>query len=95
MTVLAGKLPALDSTDEIAVTEPMAKAFGLHPGSHMTWQFYRVRLARTGCRPARRLLQRSEPRLWSPRSPRFRPRSAISSMTSTGHSCRPRPPPRT
>jgi len=29
MTVLAGKLPALDSTDEIAVTEPMAKAFGL------------------------------------------------------------------
>ena len=41
MTVLAGKLPALDSTDEIAVTEPMAKAFGLHPGSHMTWQFYR------------------------------------------------------
>jgi hypothetical protein len=41
MTVLAGKLPELDSTDEIAVTEPMAKAFGLHPGSHMTWQFYR------------------------------------------------------
>ena len=42
LTVLAGKLPALDSTDEIAVTEPMAKAFGLHPGSHMTWQFYRL-----------------------------------------------------
>ena len=41
MTVLAGKLPALDSRDEIAVTEPMARAFGLHPGSHMTWQFYR------------------------------------------------------
>jgi hypothetical protein len=34
--------PALDSTDEVAVTEPMAKAFGLHPGSHMTWQFYRL-----------------------------------------------------
>ena len=44
MTVLAGKLPALDSTDEIAVTEPMAKAFGLHPGSHMTWQFYRGKI---------------------------------------------------
>jgi hypothetical protein len=48
MTVLAGKLPALDSTDEIAVTQPMAKAFGLHPGSHMTWQFYRGKFGPDG-----------------------------------------------
>jgi heme exporter protein D len=48
MTVLAGKLPALDSTDEIAVTEPMARAFGLHPGSHMTWQFYRGKIGPDG-----------------------------------------------
>lgn len=48
MTVLAGKRPALDSTNEIAVTEPMAKAFGLHPGSHMTWQFYRGKFGPDG-----------------------------------------------
>ena len=39
LTVLAGKLPALDSTNEIAVTQLMAQKFGLHPGSHLTWQF--------------------------------------------------------
>jgi len=48
LTVLAGKLPALDSADEIAVTEPMAEAFGLHPGSHMTWQFYRETIGPDG-----------------------------------------------
>jgi hypothetical protein len=39
LTVLAGKLPALDSTNQIAVTQLMAQKFGLHPGSRMTWQF--------------------------------------------------------
>jgi hypothetical protein len=41
MTVLAGKAPALDATNEMAITQPMAQIFGLHPGDHMTWQFYR------------------------------------------------------
>lgn len=42
MTVLAGKLPAVDSTDQIAISMPMAQVFKLHPGDHMTWQFYRT-----------------------------------------------------
>jgi hypothetical protein len=42
MTVLAGKVPALDATNQMAITQPMAKIFGLHPGDHMTWQFYRA-----------------------------------------------------
>jgi ABC-type lipoprotein release transport system permease subunit len=41
MTVLAGSAPRLDSTSEMAITQPMAQAFGLRPGDHMTWQFYR------------------------------------------------------
>ena len=44
MTVLAGTAPRLDSTNELAITQPMAEAFGLHPGDHMTWQFYRGKL---------------------------------------------------
>jgi hypothetical protein len=44
MTVLAGKVPALDATNEMAITRPMAQVFGLHPGDHMTWQFYRAAL---------------------------------------------------
>jgi hypothetical protein len=44
MTVLAGKVPALDATNEMAITQPMAQIFGLHPGDHMTWQFYRSKL---------------------------------------------------
>ena len=39
LTVLAGKLPALDSTNQLAVSQLMAQKFGLHPGSHLTWQF--------------------------------------------------------
>ncbi len=41
MTILAGTAPRLDSTNEMAVTQPMAQHFGLRPGDHMTWQFYR------------------------------------------------------
>jgi hypothetical protein len=41
MTVLAGKLPALDATNQIVITRPMAQAFGLGAGDHMTWQFIR------------------------------------------------------
>ncbi len=41
MTVLAGTEPRLDSTNEMAITLPMAQHFGLRPGDHMTWQFYR------------------------------------------------------
>jgi hypothetical protein len=44
MTILAGKAPAVNATNEIAITQPMAQAFGLHPGDHMTWQFYRAKL---------------------------------------------------
>ena len=41
LTVLAGKLPAIDSTNQMAVTQPMAREFHLHVGSHLTWQFTR------------------------------------------------------
>jgi hypothetical protein len=41
LTVLAGTLPNVHSPDQIAITQPMATAFGLHPGDHMTWQFAR------------------------------------------------------
>ncbi len=44
LTVLAGRLPRLDATNEMAITQPMAQAFHLHPGDHMTWQFYRNKL---------------------------------------------------
>ena len=39
LTVLAGRLPKRHLASEMAVTEPMAEVFHLHPGSHMTWQF--------------------------------------------------------
>ncbi len=54
LTVLAGTAPRLDSTNEIAITQPMAQAFNLHPGDHMTWQFYRAKLVNglpTNARP--------------------------------------------
>jgi hypothetical protein len=41
MTVLAGTMPNTHSPDQIAITQPMATAFDLHPGDHMTWQFER------------------------------------------------------
>ena len=44
LTVLAGRLPRLDATNEMAITQPMAQAFHLHPGDHMTWQFTRNEL---------------------------------------------------
>lgn len=48
MTVLAGKEPAIGATDEITISEPMALAFKLHPGDHMTWQFYRDPVGQNG-----------------------------------------------
>ena len=42
VTVLAGRLPPPDATDELMLTPGMASTFGLTVGSHMTWQFYRV-----------------------------------------------------
>jgi hypothetical protein len=44
MMVLAGKAPGLGAPDEMAITQTMAQAYGLHPGDHMTWQFYRNKL---------------------------------------------------
>jgi FtsX-like permease family len=44
LTVLAGRLPRLDATNEMAISQPMAQHFHLHPGDHMTWQFYRGKL---------------------------------------------------
>ena len=48
VTVLAGTLPNLKSPDEMVVTEPMAQAFHLRPGDHMTWQFYQYPLRANG-----------------------------------------------
>jgi ABC-type lipoprotein release transport system permease subunit len=48
LTVLAGTMPNLHSADEIAITQPMAQAFHVHPGDHMTWQFYRNPLDSSG-----------------------------------------------
>jgi ABC-type lipoprotein release transport system permease subunit len=44
LTVLAGKLPQLNSADQMAVTQPMATALRLHPGSRLTWQFARAKV---------------------------------------------------
>jgi ABC-type lipoprotein release transport system permease subunit len=43
MTVLAGRLPALDSTSEIVLNQPMARELGAGVGGKVTWQFYRQR----------------------------------------------------
>jgi ABC-type lipoprotein release transport system permease subunit len=48
LTVLAGTMPNARTPDELVVTEPMAQAFRLHPGSHMTWQFTRTPLGKDG-----------------------------------------------
>jgi ABC-type lipoprotein release transport system permease subunit len=48
VTVLAGKLPALGSTSQMAVTQPMAQAFHLHAGSRMTWQFQSMKVNAQG-----------------------------------------------
>lgn len=48
VTVLAGTLPNLKSPTEMAVTEPMAQAFHLRPGDHMTWQFNQYPLRANG-----------------------------------------------
>jgi len=44
LTVLAGRLPAASSTNEVVLTPSMASAFHLAVGDRMTWQFYRAAL---------------------------------------------------
>jgi hypothetical protein len=41
MTVLAGRLPRLDSTREIALSPGIARLFGVGVGGQVTYQFYR------------------------------------------------------
>ena len=41
MTVVAGRLPRLDATREIALTSGLARKFGVGVGGKVTWQFYR------------------------------------------------------
>jgi hypothetical protein len=48
LTVLAGTLPNIHSADQIAISPPMARAFHLRPGDHMTWQFYRYPVGPNG-----------------------------------------------
>jgi hypothetical protein len=42
MTVLAGRLPQLDSASEIALSSAMAQRFGVGVGGKVTWQFGRL-----------------------------------------------------
>ena len=42
MTVLAGRLPRLDSASEIALNSAMAQRFGVGVGGKVTWQFDRL-----------------------------------------------------
>jgi hypothetical protein len=42
MTVLAGRLPRLDSTDEIVLTPLTARMFGTGVGGHVTYAYHRV-----------------------------------------------------
>ena len=44
VTVLAGKLPRLDSTNEIALTPGLARLFGVGVGGRVTYQFTRLNL---------------------------------------------------
>jgi hypothetical protein len=41
MTVLAGKLPKIASTNQIALTHRVASLFGVSVGGRVTYQFYR------------------------------------------------------
>jgi hypothetical protein len=41
MTVVAGRLPRLGATGEIALTASLARKFGVGVGGRVTWQFYR------------------------------------------------------
>jgi len=47
MTVLAGTLPGLGATGQIALTAQLARVFGVGVGGHVTYQFYKLNL-RTG-----------------------------------------------
>ena len=44
VTVVAGRLPRLDATDEIALTPGLARLFGIGVGGRVTYQFIRLNL---------------------------------------------------
>ena len=53
VTVVAGRLPRLDATDEIALTPGLARLFGTGVGGRVTYQITRLNLkAGTEARPA-------------------------------------------
>ena len=54
MTVLAGRLPRLAATDEIALTAGEARFFHTTVGGHVTWEFYRNNLKTNVSVPAGR-----------------------------------------
>jgi FtsX-like permease family len=54
VTVVAGRLPGLDSTNEIALTPQLARLFRTRVGGHVTYQFSRRNLRTNGAAPAGR-----------------------------------------
>ena len=54
MTVLAGRLPRLGATDEVALTAGQAQLFHVGVGGHVTYQFYRQNLTTNVAVPAGR-----------------------------------------
>ncbi len=64
VTVVAGRLPRLDSTNEIALTPGLARLFGVGVGGRVTYQFTRLNL-KAGTEAPQPTIRRSR----SPRSP--------------------------
>lgn len=54
MTVLAGSLPRLGATAQIALTPQLARVFGAGVGGHVTYQFYQLNLRTGASSPAER-----------------------------------------
>jgi hypothetical protein len=54
MTVLAGRLPRVGATDEIALTEGQARFVRTGVGGHVTYEFYRTNLTTNASIPAGR-----------------------------------------
>ena len=54
VTVVAGKLPSLDSTNEIALTPQLAQLFRTRIGGHVTYQFTRMNLRTNRATPGGR-----------------------------------------
>ncbi len=55
MTVLAGRLPGLDATREIALSPGIARLFGVGVGGQVTYQFYRLNQVDFQSTPGQRL----------------------------------------